>query len=322
MSTEETFNHIPVLSSELLRGMAFAPAQVIVDCTVGGGGHLGQVISATNQDAKYIAFDRDPQAIKYVSAKFDGLISSTKLTLHNRRFSELTLAADLAKEVDRIYADIGVSSVQLDLADRGFSFLRNGPLDMRMDPRSGTTAADIVNNSSADELISILRTFGEEPRAAFFVRKIIERRQVTPFFTTSDLANFISEISPYSHSRKHPATRIFQALRIQVNCELDELQSFLKQSFEILKVGGRLGVITFHSLEDRIVKNFFQQLTAVQLPRGIPITEQQIAEMGLGSSAKLVKPYPAEPSESEIEKNPRSRSAKLRIIEKIKGASS
>ena len=316
------FEHIPVLLPELLTGMAFMGNQTIVDATVGGGGHLIEVIHATQSKSAYIAIDRDPHAVSFVTERFTALVNDGILKIKNKRFSELhqILVEDgLMGSVDRIYADIGVSSVQLDVAERGFSFLRSGPLDMRMNQSAGITAADVINSSPPGELASIFKEFGEEPRSSYFVNKIVARRDKAPFLTTGDLASYIAEVSPYSHSRKHPATRIFQALRIHVNGELSELTTFLRQSFDALKVGGRLGIITFHSLEDRIVKSYFQELSAVSLPKGLPVTAQQITAMGLGSWGKIVKPFPGEPSEEEVEFNPRSRSAKLRIIEKIKG---
>lgn len=227
----------------------------------------------------------------------------------------------LSGQVSGILADIGVSSMHLDDARRGFSFQSDGPLDMRMDQQGLRTAADLVNQLSENELVTIFRDYGEEPKAKQMARRIVQVRETTPFTTTRQLAELASQTLRYKKpSKKHPATRVFQALRIAVNDELGELERMLTGSFNVLKPNGRLAVISFHSLEDRIVKEAFIGLTGrkerAKIPRHLPILDRDVQNL-YQARAELVKPFPLFPSEAEISVNPRARSAKLRVAIKL-----
>jgi len=290
----------------------------IVDCTAGGGGHVELMLNAVGATGQVIAIDRDKQAIAAVSARHQRAISSGKLQLINANFSKLKseLARVLCgKPVDIVYADIGVSSHQIDTAERGFSFMKDGPLDMRMNGTEGATAADVLNSYNEKDIADILYQFGELHESRFIARKMVERRGKDPFLSTLDLANFMEKIMPRGQKKIHPATQVFQAIRIYVNNELGELDVLLRDAFDILRPGGRLGVISFHSLEDRMAKRAFQQLSGkgnTDLPREIAAMQPDAKTF-----AKIIKPFPAEAAEDEVTQNVRARSAKLRVIEKL-----
>jgi 16S rRNA (cytosine1402-N4)-methyltransferase len=293
--------HIPVLLDGVLKALEPGQGKVILDGTFGAGGYTRAILEA---GADVVALDRDPNAIaggQALVAEFNG-----RLTLHHTEFSAL---ADFAPEagLDGVVLDIGVSSMQIDEAERGFSFQRNGPLDMRMSS-SGVSAADVVNRAKVSDLIRIFGFLGEEKHSGRIARAIEKRRLNEPFQTTRDLANLIETVNPRKAKDKiHPATRVFQALRIFVNDELGELAQALFAAERALRPGGRLVVVTFHSLEDRIVKKFFSERAGkASGSRHLPMVEARQATfepVGKGMVAA---------SEEEAELNPRARSAKLR----------
>ena len=300
-----------------MAALQLQPGDIGIDCTTGAGGHTALMLGAVGESGKVFAIDRDETAIKLAAANLDAE-NSANLTLVHGRFSELgdvICQHDLDQKVQGICADIGVSSMHLDRSERGFSFMNDGPLDMRMDQGSGRTAADIVNEESEEELTRIFREYGEEPKAKFAARRIVEAREGSPITTTAALADLVKGAIHYpARSRKHPATKVFQALRIAVNEELGELQTMLDDAFAALRPGGRLAIISFHALEDRIVKTKFRELAGrvkEEVPRGLPIPNREEKAPG-----KIVKPFPQKPTDEEIERNPRARSAKLRVVEK------
>ena len=298
--------HVPVLLAEMLEALGAGRGGVFVDGTFGAGGYT-QAILAANRKNRVVAIDRDPDAV----AAGAGLVTKAKgrLTLVPGRFGDLdALVAEVAPDgVDGVILDIGVSSMQLDEASRGFSFRQDGPLDMRME-REGESAADIVNTASEAELADIFFHFGEERRSRAVARAIIERRRKRRIETTGQLAELVSGLIRAEPGGIHPATRVFQGLRIAVNDELGELVRALHGAERALRPGGRLAVVTFHSLEDRIVKQFMAVRTgraaggSRHLPRGQEIAPSFVA----------VTKGPVAPSDEECAKNPRARSAKLR----------
>jgi 16S rRNA (cytosine1402-N4)-methyltransferase len=283
----ETFVHIPVLSRELIEGLAVRAGGHYLDATVGGGGHSRLILQAA-PDVRVTAIDRDAVAIaaaKTQLAEFGDRVQFVRSNFATYTPKETTF--------DGIIADLGVSSHQFDTAERGFSFRHSAPLDMRMDDRQSLTAAEVINTWDEKQLADIFFHYGEERLSRRIARRIVEKR---PFHTTTELAGAIAAAVPaaYRHGRLHPATRVFQALRIAVNEELTSLKTFLQLAPEWLKPGGRIAVISFHSLEDRIVKNAFRSSLALQVLTKKPMT----------------------PLENELATNPRSRSAKLRIAQR------
>ena len=293
--------HIPVLLAEVLDALSIDSGSVVLDGTFGAGGYTSAIIDA---GADVIAVDRDPNAIEAGRAMVDA--SNGKLALFHSRFSRLD---EFAPEggLDGVVLDIGVSSMQIDEAERGFSFQRNGPLDMRMSS-SGVTAADVVNRAKVGDLIRIFGFLGEEKKSGRIARAIEKRRAEQPFTTTRDLANLIETVNPRKMTDKiHPATRVFQALRVFVNDELGELARALFAAERALKPGGRLVVVTFHSLEDRIVKKFFSERSGkaggsrhMPMVNVVPATFNPVGKAMVSAS------------EEEANANPRARSAKLR----------
>lgn len=317
-----TPTHITVLKNELVDFLSLKKGDAVIDCTAGRGGHTELLLDAVGETGKVIALDRDPDAIAFMETRFASQLQKGQLILRKAPFSQVkAVIAELGLEgkLSGVAADIGVSSPQIDVASRGFSFRADGPLDMRMDSVTGETAADLVNNLSGGELTKIFWEFGEEPKAKFAAQAIVKERAKAPILTTYQLADIVEKAIFYREkSRKHPATKIFQALRIAVNDELGELETLLEDGFSLLKKNGRMGIISFHSLEDRLVKRKFETLTGkkTKIPRDLPLTEEAWQKMK-GAKAQIIKPFPIEPSEAEIEANPRSRSAKLRVLEKI-----
>ena len=287
-------HHIPVLLSEVLASLHPQPNESYLDLTAGYGGHAESILDVTQNYKDSVLVDRDEFAAEYLKNKF----KNRNITIMNTDFYDATLQLlECGKTFDIILADFGVSSPQLDNSERGFSIKENGPLDMRMDRRQSLTASDIVDKYSEKELAEIFVKYGEEPqgRAKMLAREIVHHRPIT---TTKELAELIAHHSRYS--RIHPATQIFQAIRIVVNGELEQIEKTLPLLPKLLNQNGRLGIITFHSLEDRLVKNFFKE----------------VSSLGEESELTLVakKPITAEPDELVI--NPRSRSAKLRVAKR------
>lgn len=301
--------HIPVLLSEVMDFMAPAEGKVLVDGTLGGGGHTEAMLKA---GAQVYGVDQDSQAHEYAQERLQPF-GDKFIALHGN-FSTMPslLAEQGVDQVDGILVDIGVSSWQLDEADRGFSFGKDGPLDMRMDRTAGRTAADLVNGCSEQELKKMFSEYGEERASGKMARCIVEQREKKPFLTTLDLADFICTIIPRG-GKIHPATRIFQALRIAVNDELGVLREFLENAVKLLRPGGRLVVITFHSLEDRIVKQFLKNGSVEEIDR----KEWPAPRPNPDFHFKLLTRRPVIATGDELKRNKRSRSAKLRAAEKI-----
>lgn len=319
----ESFAHETVLKKQAVAMLAIKPNMTVIDCTAGGGGHTSELLKCLDGQGLILAFDQDPRALAYLEKKFSMEIEKGLVRLISENFDQIDNVCDRMKlrHADAILADIGVSSPQIDEADRGFSFQKDGPLDMRMNTSSqDETAADVVNNYDERDLSRIFFQLGEEPKAKFVAQAIVKYRSQNKIDSTAQLAEIVKGAIHYSQkSKKHPATKTFQALRIHVNRELEVLSDLIQDGFKRLSVGGRLAIITFHSLEDRIVKKAFKELSSVddkrtQL-RGLPLTEQQMTS---SLKAKIIKPFPQIPSDEEIQINPRARSAKLRVIEKLK----
>lgn len=304
------FNHIPVLFQETVDSLNIKPDGIYVDGTVGGAGHSREIASRLTS-GRLIAFDQDPEAVAVASGRLEGL-SATVVHSNFKNMKSVLMEMGI-EAVDGILLDLGVSSHQLDTAERGFSFHKDAPLDMRMSGE-GTTAADLVNSLSAEELSNIFFRFGEEKFSRRIAERIVNVRADKPITTTTALAELIASAVPAAARRDgHPARRCFQALRIAVNGELDILSGALDDAFSLLKCGGVLSVISFHSLEDRIVKQSFREYcTGCICPPDIPV-----CVCGRKPQGKLLTRKPIEASSEELKENPRSRSAKLRSIVKL-----
>jgi 16S rRNA (cytosine1402-N4)-methyltransferase len=292
--------HVPVLLEEVLKYLNVRPGGVICDATLGLAGHSSEIVKRLGGRGKLIAFDRDPEAMEAAKARLEEVRAELgekmpEVVYVAKAFSEAASEIEPGS-LDGLLADFGVSSLQLDEAHRGFSFRSEGPLDMRMDTRSGETAEQVVNQEDENELADLIYEFGEERRSRRIARAIVRARPIT---TTAELARIVSAAAPPMKGDKiHPATRTFQALRIRVNNELGEIQSLLKSAGSLLKPGGRLVLISFHSLEDRLVKDAFR-------------------EWGREKKFEVLTKKPVVADEQEQMRNPRSRSAKMRAAEKI-----
>lgn len=313
-----TFNHETVLLHETVDGLALKPDGVYVDCTLGGAGHSEYLLSQLGEEGHLYALDQDERALENAKIRLVSFVEKGMVTFikSNFRFIKEELNQIGIFEVDGILSDLGVSSPQLDEAERGFSYHQDAPLDMRMDTQAPLTAKEIVNTWSSHELIRIFYRYGEEKFSKQIARKIEAAREVAPIETTGELVELIKEGIPAPARRKggHPAKRVFQAIRIAVNDELSALEDSLEAAISLIKVGGRVSVITFHSLEDRIVKSIFKEHSALpELPPGLPVMPTEFQP-----ELKLVNRKPIIPTEEELEQNNRARSAKLRIAEKHK----
>jgi 16S rRNA (cytosine1402-N4)-methyltransferase len=311
------YDHIPVLLEATLSLLAPQPGGVYIDATIGGGGHAERILEMSTPDGRLLGIDADPLALQAARERLSPF--GQRVVLVNAYFDRLaSIVTDTGfKPADGVLFDLGVSSAQLATADRGFSFQLEGPLDMRMGPEALHSAADIVNTAREEELTRIFREYGEERFARRIARHIVASRQRQPIRTTTDLVHIIMAAVPArsagSSPRIHPATRVFQALRIAVNDELGRLQRALPQALDVLRVGGHLVVISFHSLEDRIVKRFFQaEASGCICPPQVPA-----CVCGRAPTVKLLTRKPIQPDSNEITRNPRARSAKLRAAEKI-----
>lgn len=305
--------HVSVLHDEVIAGLAIRPDGYYVDGTYGRGGHARSILNALDAGGRLIVMDRDPEAI--ASAR-ENLASDDRVTIiHDDYVNMPARVADLelGEQIDGVLLDLGVSSPQLDDAARGFSFQHSGPLDMRMNPERGQSAAEWLAEADESEIARVLWEFGEERHSRRIARRIVERRQVTPIEDTVGLAELIAGVVPRPKNNRHPATRSFQAIRIHINQELSQLQSLLEAIFDILKIGGRLLVISFHSLEDRLVKRFFKaQSNAPRIPRGLPLRDSEIdSGIRLHTLGKAIRA-----GKKELADNPRARSAVLRIAER------
>ncbi|HBO21523.1 MULTISPECIES: 16S rRNA (cytosine(1402)-N(4))-methyltransferase RsmH [unclassified Providencia] len=310
--TQPQFKHVTVLLDEAVNGLNIKPNGIYIDGTFGRGGHSRLILSQLNEHGKLIAIDRDPEAIKAAQA-----IDDPRFMIKHGPFSDIANYVEeegLVGKIDGVLLDLGVSSPQLDDPERGFSFMRDGPLDMRMDPTKGQSAQQWLMTAEADDIAWVLKTFGEERFARRIARAIVERNhdaEAEPLTRTRHLAELIAKVSPVKDRHKHPATRSFQAIRIYINSELEEIEKALNGAMSVLAPEGRLSVISFHSLEDRLVKRFIRQNSkGPSVPAGIPLTEAQIKLLG---AAKLRDLGKMKPSEREIEENPRARSSVLRF---------
>jgi 16S rRNA (cytosine1402-N4)-methyltransferase len=309
------FTHITVLLEEAVEALAVRADGCYLDGTFGRGGHSRLILQKLGPDGRLLGFDKDPQAIAtgQTLAAEDG-----RFVIVQRSFAELGEEArqrGFAGKVSGILLDLGVSSPQLDDAERGFSFMNDGPLDMRMDPTRGVSAAEFVNTAPAEEIARVFKEYGEERFARRMAGAVVARRETQPFERTADLAEVLKVANPAWEKGKNPATRAFQGLRIHVNNELGDLETGLDAALQTLEVGGRLAVISFHSLEDRIVKLFMRKLVKGEsdnLPRNLPVRHQAFEpKIKLIGKAQF-------PSDAETRANPRSRSAVMRVAEKLR----
>lgn len=300
------FEHETVLKIEAIDALVSDEAGTYVDCTFGRGGHSSELLLRLNESGKLLAFDRDEEAELAAAA-----VNDPRFEFVRSPFSELEgviSAKGLAGKIDGILMDLGVSSPQLDKAERGFSFRFDAPLDMRMDTSTGQTAAEWLAIASEDDITYVLKTYGEERFARRIAREIVARSETDPLQTTSDLVDICERCIPQREKKKHPATRTFQAVRIYINQELQEIETALDSALKVLKPGGRLVVISFHSLEDRIVKHFIRKHTSQpKIPKYIPIQQVDI-ETPLTAIGKAQFA-----SSSEVDQNPRARSAVMRV---------
>ena len=314
-----SFHHLPVLLNECLDGLNIKPTGFYLDCTLGGAGHSSEILKRLGEGGLLAGIDRDADAIEAASARLSAVDSRARFVCLRGNFHDapaLLREAKIDRSLDGILIDLGVSSHQLDVRERGFSYHDDAPLDMRMDQSQSLSARDIVNGWSEDELNRIFKDYGEEKWARQIARVICDRRKQTLVETTSQLVDIIDAAIPKkfrSTDGSHPARRTFQALRIAVNDELDPLEPALRALAGLLNPGGRLCVITFHSLEDRIVKNTFRNLAdPCTCPKSFPV-----CVCGKRPTVKLVTRKPITASLEELEQNPRARSASLRIVEKL-----
>lgn len=309
------FTHITVLLDEAVEALAVRTDGCYLDGTFGRGGHSRLILQHLGPDGRLLGFDKDPQAIAtgQALAAEDG-----RFVIVQRSFAELGAEVEsrgLAGKVNGILLDLGVSSPQLDDPERGFSFMNDGPLDMRMDPSRGVSAAEFIATASAEEIARVFKEYGEERFAKRMANAVVLRRETQPFERTADLAEVLKVANPAWEKGKNPATRAFQGLRIHVNNELGDLEAGLEAALEALEIGGRLVVISFHSLEDRIVKLFMRKLAkgeADNMPRDLPIRFQAFdPKIKIHGKAQFA-------SDAETKANPRSRSAVMRVAEKLR----
>ena len=310
---EKPYNHISVLLNESIQQLNIKKNGVYVDCTLGGGGHSSEILKRIPNGHLY-AFDQDSFAINTADEKLKKIASNYTLINENFVNIKVALEEENVYGVDGILYDLGVSSFQLDIPERGFSYRFDGPLDMRMDQTAELDAYTVVNTYDEKSLVRILFEYGEEKFARLIARKIVSEREKKPIETTLELVEIIKKALPASALRNssHPAKQTFQAIRIEVNHELDILKKALEDGLSLLNKNGRMVVITFHSLEDRIVKKLFKEKTTLQLPKDLPCIPE-----GYEIEFKLINSKVILPSESEISNNLRSHSAKMRVIEKI-----
>lgn len=314
----EQFQHVSVLLNESIDGLAIKPDGIYIDGTFGRGGHSRQILSRLGENGRLYSIDRDPQAIAEAKT-----ITDPRFTIIHGPFSGLKGYVEelgLVGQIDGVLLDLGVSSPQLDDADRGFSFMKDGPLDMRMDPTSGMPVSQWLQDADVEDITWVIREFGEDKHAWRIAKGIVayrENEENEPLTRTGQLAKLISDVAPKSFKeKKHPATRAFQAFRIYINSELDEIDTALNGALDVFAEGGRLSVISFHSLEDRMVKHFIRKESrGPQVPHGLPLTEAQISALGSAKMKAVGKAI--KPTDNEVDVNVRSRSSVLRIAERL-----
>ena len=302
--------HQPVLLAEAIEALNIDPNGKYIDCTFGRGGHSQEILNKLNTQGRLLAIDQDAQAIEYGKKKFS---DESRIILMQSNFSNITQVAkqhNFDSDVQGILFDLGVSSPQLDNAERGFSFMHDGPLDMRMNTSQGVSASEWLQRVDATDLARILKEFGQERFSKRIANAIVEHREEIPIKTTKQLADLVMKVIGQSREQKHPATRTFQAIRLYINKELESLAEALEACLSLLANSGRLITITFHSLEDQIVKNLLQTYSHSNLPRKLPVTDERKQKLN-----RICKPI--KPSDNEIANNPRSRSAKLHVLEWI-----
>lgn len=311
-SAEKDYHHKPVLLEAVLDGLNIKSDGVYVDCTFGRGGHARAILEKLGPDGRLLALDRDPLAVKAAQALAE---QDERFSIQRGSFTMLKTLVEskgLLGKVDGLLLDLGVSSPQLDDPERGFSFQHDGPLDMRMDNESGQSVAEWLAEAGERDISQVLFDYGEERYGKRIARAICKARDENPITTTAQLAEIVSAANPSHEKHKHPATRSFQAFRIFINRELDELHEVLSQALDVLAVGGRLNVISFHSLEDRIVKRFIRkQVRGDDMPRDLPVTADML-NPGMRAIGKAIYA-----DKDELAVNPRSRSAVLRIAERL-----
>jgi 16S rRNA (cytosine1402-N4)-methyltransferase len=317
MTDELPTVHVPVMADEVVEMLAPVAGSRHIDATLGGGGHAERILEASDPDGRLLGLDADGAAIARVRARLAPRFGP-RLDLRQANFRELAVVAPEAgfDAIDGCLFDLGLSSFQLADAERGFGFRTGGPLDMRFDPDRGVPASDLIANLDAAELTALFRQYGEEPFAGRIARAIVETRRTTPIQTAEELAALIARVAPSrapGRRRVHPATRVFQALRIAVNEELDALQAGLAAAVDLLRPGGRLVVLSYHSLEDRIVKRFLQaERRGCTCPTEVPV-----CVCGRKPRLRLLSPKGLVPTAAEISANPRARSARLRAAERM-----
>jgi 16S rRNA (cytosine1402-N4)-methyltransferase len=309
--------HLPVLANEVIEMLAPVPGSLHIDATLGGGGHTERILEAANPDGRVLGLDADPAAIDRVAARL-GPRYGDRLVLRQANFRGLATVAPAAgfSAADGCLFDLGLSSYQLADRERGFGFRAGGPLDMRFDPSRGVPASELLATLDAAELTALFRRYGEEPKAPRIARAIVDARRVAPIATAEELAALVERVAPPNPRLRrltNPATRVYQALRIAVNEELEALQAGLAAALDLLRPGGRLVVLSYHSLEDRIVKRFFQaERRGCVCPPEVPI-----CVCGRNPRLRLVTNPSLTPTEAEIAANPRARSARLRAAERL-----
>ena len=312
MKGKDENKHIPVLLNEAITGLNIKKNGIYIDGTFGRGGHSKEILKALDEKGHLFAIDRDLQAIDEIDSEFENDLRFELIKDEMSELKNIVKEKSLSGKIDGVIFDLGVSSPQLDQASRGFSFQKDGPLDMRMDTTKGITAAEWLSSVSEDDLRKVLFQYGEEKFSSRIARNIIKNRNTTSLNTTFDLVNIITQALPKMYFKKHPATKTFQAIRIYINDELSQLESALNASLELLRSGGRLCVISFHSLEDRIVKRFIKNASLESRQyRGLPDVPVEF-QPKLKIIGKAVRA-----SIAEIGMNVRSRSAVLRIAERI-----
>lgn len=309
----KNYKHATVLLYEAVNGLNIRSDGTYIDGTFGRGGHSCLILSQLGMEGRLLAIDRDPHAIAAAKS-----IDDPRFTVLHGSFSALSdyvRERELIGQIDGVLLDLGVSSPQLDDPECGFSFMRDGPLDMRMDPSRGLSAAEWLMKAEADDIAWVLKTFGEERFAKRIACAIVQRNRLEPMTRTKQLANLIARATPIREKHKHPATRSFQAIRIYINNELEEIKCALNSTLEVLAPHGRLSIISFHSLEDRIVKRFIRHHSrGAEVPAGIPLTEEQLRSIG-GRTLKVLGKIM--PSAAEVAVNPRARSSVLRIAQRV-----
>ncbi|MFA7685425.1 MAG: 16S rRNA (cytosine(1402)-N(4))-methyltransferase RsmH [Candidatus Gracilibacteria bacterium] len=310
--------HLSVLKEEVKEYLGLEPGEIVVDTTLGLGGHAKEMLISIGKKGKLIAFEQDERNLKEAEKRLKDFKKQIDYIHDNFRYLKTRITGLGIEYFDAILFDLGLSSPHVDEGDRGFSFIKEGPLDMRFDPRQKLTAEMVINTYKEEDLAKVIYEYGEERLSRMIARKICERRKVTPFKNTTDLAAFMYSIMPFKKGKAfkkvHPATKIFQALRIEVNDELNSLKEALQQAAEMLKIGGRIAVMSYHSLEDRIVKHFFKEL---ERPEITDLHESLYRTHGDPIFQSLTR-KPVIPTDKEVKENPRSRSAKLRVYKKVR----